>query len=121
MMQVIDAFLDTNRTQRKPQYIIAPELPLILEACEFKGLNFVCSQDAGQALHNHLKNEFQTCILQAAIFHEALSCLSVSGTIPTENGKKKSVHVPLLSRPTEPSYEERRAKLNMRTNRRGCF
>ncbi|XXG61337.1 hypothetical protein AAC387_Pa04g3023 [Persea americana] len=113
---VIDELLDINRTPRKPQYVMAAELPLILESCEFNGLHFVSSSDAGRALHDHLKNEFQTFMLQATFFQEALSSVSIPGRSPLEHCKKKSAHIPLMSRPTEPSYEERRAKLSMRAN-----
>ncbi|KAF8377220.1 hypothetical protein HHK36_030594 [Tetracentron sinense] len=116
---VIDALLDTNGTPRKPQYPMAPELPLILQSCEFEGLNFICSPDAGRALHNHLKNEFEGYKLQAAIFQEALlSCLSVAkdgSPLNHSKTKKKAAHVPLMSRPTEPSYEDRCAKYKLRT------
>ncbi|KAL5981009.1 hypothetical protein ACLOJK_028929 [Asimina triloba] len=91
---------------------MAPELPLVLQSCEFKGLNFSCSLGAGLALHEHLKNEFQTYMLQAAIFDEALRNLPLPGGSPIELDKKRKSHIPLLSRPTEPSYEERRAKLS---------
>lgn len=42
-LQVIDALLDTDRIPRKPQYSMAPEIPLVLQSCEFEGLNFTCS------------------------------------------------------------------------------
>ncbi|KAK9902336.1 hypothetical protein M0R45_001725 [Rubus argutus] len=127
---VIDSLLDTDRIPRKPQYVMAPEIPLVLQSCEFEGLKFTCSSEAGQALRVHLAHECRNYHLQAAIFNEALRCC-----LPVEkdqssldNGtmKKKSSHVPLMSRPTErsclitvselipPSYEERRAKLNTR-------
>ncbi|EOY20132.1 Pseudouridine synthase isoform 3 [Theobroma cacao] len=115
---VIDALLDTEKTPRKPQYAMAPEIPLVLQSCDFEDVNFICSSDSGQALRIHLENECQAYQLQSAIFHEALlSCLPLAngksllneGTI-----KKVASHVPLLSRPTEPSYEERCAKLNSR-------
>ncbi|KAL6209383.1 hypothetical protein ACLB2K_020325 [Fragaria x ananassa] len=119
---VIDALLDTDKILRKPQYGMAPEVPLVLQSCEFEGLKFTCSSDACQALQIHLASECRNYHLQAAIFNEALRCC-----LPVEkdqssldnNGtkKKKSSHVPLMSRPTEPSYEERRAKLNTRTCR----
>ncbi|XP_058096580.1 uncharacterized protein LOC131242151 isoform X2 [Magnolia sinica] len=108
--RVIDVLLDTNRTPRKPQFVMASELPLVLQSCEFKGLDFICSSGARRTLHEHLKSEFQTCMLQATIFDEALSSLPPPGGSPLELGEKKRAHVPLLSRPTEPSYEERRAK-----------
>ncbi|XP_050269280.1 uncharacterized protein LOC126713564 isoform X2 [Quercus robur] len=119
---VIDALLDTDRTMRKPQYAIAPELPLVLHSCEFESLKFICSADARQALHVHFANQCRSYQLQAAIFHEALlSCLPISSAAENQsslnNGtsKKKASYVRLMSRATEPSYEERRMKLNSKT------
>ncbi|KAJ4952413.1 hypothetical protein NE237_029245 [Protea cynaroides] len=115
---VIDILLDTSRTPRKPQYAMAPELPLIFYSCEFRDLSFVCSLDAQKTWNEHLKHEFQTYRLKAAIFHTALlSCSSImtDGSPFIYAKKKKAVQVPLMSRPTEPSYEERRAKLKSRT------
>ncbi|XP_034227800.1 tRNA pseudouridine(38/39) synthase isoform X4 [Prunus dulcis] len=104
---VIDALLDTDRIPRKPQYSMAPEIPLVLQSCEFEGLNFTCSSDSGQALRMHLANECQNYHLEAAIFHEALqSCSPIEKDQRSlDNGtvKKKSSHVPLMSRPTEPT------------------
>ncbi|XP_042491873.1 tRNA pseudouridine(38/39) synthase isoform X3 [Macadamia integrifolia] len=114
---VIDILLDTSKTLRKPQYVMAPELPLILYSCEFHDLSFVCSPDAKKTLYEHLKHEFQNYRLKASIFHTALLSCSSAMTDRSPLGyakKKKAVHVPLMSRPTEPSYEERRAKLKSR-------
>lgn len=111
---LIDVLLDTKRTPRKPQYCMAPELPLILRCCEFEDVNFSCSSDARIGLHQHLTSELQRYMLKAAIYHEALSCLSDQEESLPEPVKKKKGHVPLLLRPTEPSYEERCAKLDMR-------
>ncbi|KAL6962576.1 tRNA pseudouridine(38,39) synthase [Sarracenia purpurea var. burkii] len=114
--KVIEELLDIGRTPRKPQYIIAPEIPLVLESCEFEGLRFRCSSDARQALHSHLLTECRSYRLQATIFNEALlSCSLVEnddGVLSNKAKKKEAFHVPLLSRPTEPSYEERCIKLN---------
>ncbi|KAG4397843.1 hypothetical protein GLYMA_10G220000v4 [Glycine max] len=107
---VIDMLLDTARILRKPQYTMASEVPLVLQSCEFDNIKFMCSSEAGEALHVHLVNECQIYQLQAAIFHEAL--LNYQSLLHFQGSKKKVSHVPLMSRPTEPSYEERRAKLN---------
>ncbi|KAH1139517.1 hypothetical protein GYH30_028761 [Glycine max] len=107
---VIDILLDTARILRKPQYTMASEVPLVLQSCEFDNIKFMCSSEAGEALHVHLVNECQIYQLQAAIFHEAL--LNYQSLLHFQGSKKKVSHVPLMSRPTEPSYEERRAKLN---------
>ncbi|KAL5560089.1 hypothetical protein UlMin_036300 [Ulmus minor] len=115
---MIDALLDTDKTPRKPQYIMAPEIPLVLHTCEFEDLKFTCSSAAGKALHEHLAKECQNYQLQAAIFQEALlACLPITSDQSSLNNgksKKKATHVPLMSRPTEPSYAERRAKLDSR-------
>ncbi|PSS00025.1 TRNA pseudouridine(38/39) synthase [Actinidia chinensis var. chinensis] len=115
---VIDALLDIVRTPRKPQYIMAPEIPLVLQSCNFEGLEFMCSSDARQALHAHLEMECRSYKLQAAIFHEALlSCSHVENgdsMLINKTKKKAASYVPLMFRPTEPSYEERRIKLNSR-------
>ncbi|XP_075479136.1 uncharacterized protein LOC142520068 [Primulina tabacum] len=112
---VVEVLLDIKRTPRKPQYTMAPEIPLVLQSCEFKVLKFICSSDARQALLTHLKKECQSCQLQAAIFREALRCCSgifSDYSQPNHKPKKKeSAHIPLILRPTEPSYEERWAKM----------
>ncbi|KAF8026714.1 hypothetical protein BT93_F3250 [Corymbia citriodora subsp. variegata] len=115
---VIDALLDTDGTPRKPQYTMAPEMPLVLQSCEFEGVRFICSSDARQALHLHLEDAYRTYELQAAMTHEALlSCLPQEHdqSLSSAKQKKKAAsHISLMSRPTEPSYEERRAKLNLK-------
>ncbi|XP_057775881.1 uncharacterized protein LOC130994809 isoform X3 [Salvia miltiorrhiza] len=112
---VIDELLDTERTSRKPQYKMAPEIPLVLQSCEFDGLKFKCSSDARQALRAHLEKECRSYKLEAAIFHEGLLSCSTTFSDSTQlnitTKKKGPTHIPLMSRPTEPSYEERRAKL----------
>ncbi|XP_044415945.1 putative tRNA pseudouridine synthase C25B8.05 [Triticum aestivum] len=40
---VVDSLLDITRTPRKPQYTMAPELPLILRSCLFDRVSFMCS------------------------------------------------------------------------------
>lgn len=113
---VIDDLLNIERTPRKPQYIMAPELPLVLQSCEFEDLKFICSSDAAQALHGHFEEERRNNKLQAAIFHEARLSFSIFKNdfiiLGQRSRKKEPSHVPLMSRPTEPSYEERREKFN---------
>ncbi|XP_062215466.1 uncharacterized protein LOC133916019 isoform X2 [Phragmites australis] len=108
---VVDSLLDITRTPRKPQYKMASELPLILRSCLFDKANFMCSSDASRSLIEHLKDEYHHYMLQAAIFHEALPCLPFQESNPLETLQKKRTHIPLMSRETEPSYEERIAKV----------
>ncbi|XP_051126606.1 uncharacterized protein LOC127248357 isoform X2 [Andrographis paniculata] len=114
---VIDELLDVDKTPRKPQYTMAPETPLVLHSCEFEGLKFMCSSDARKALCTHFNKECRDYKLQAAIFDEALqssSCSFYESCKHNSRIKRKGlVHIPLMSRPTEPSYEERRAKLTV--------
>lgn len=114
---VIDLLLDTEKTTRKPQYTMASEIPLVLQSCEFEGLKFICSSGAKQALDEHLKKECLNYKLQAAIYEEALqSCSLIEIDDSLLNNlrlkRRKAVYVPIMSRPTEPSYEERRAKFS---------
>ncbi|KAK4742208.1 hypothetical protein SAY87_000209 [Trapa incisa] len=114
--EIIDVLLSTSSTQRKPQYTMAPEVPLVLQSCQFEGLRFTCSSDAFQALCVHLENECRAYELQAAIHHEALQSLLLENgesSLGSRMGDKVTSHIPLMSRPTEPSYEERRAKLKL--------
>lgn len=113
---IIDLLLDTKSTARKPQYKMAPEVQLILQSCEFEGLRFICSTGAKRALCEHLKQECRSYKLQAAIFTEALQSHSIIETEDPPSNKESlkrrgPVHISILARPTEPSYEERRAKL----------
>ncbi|XP_072974579.1 uncharacterized protein [Typha angustifolia] len=116
---IVDALLDTSKIPKKPQYNMAPELPLLLHSCEFDNIKFICSSDASQAVSDHLKKEYHNYMLQAAIFFEALSCLcfpdAENSSLVPKPDKKKRGHIPLMLRQTEPSYEERRAKLDMKT------
>ncbi|KAI4388731.1 hypothetical protein MLD38_001036 [Melastoma candidum] len=123
---VIDALLDTEKTPRKPQYIMAPEVPLVLQSCQFEGLNFLCSSDAWKALHLHLENAARDFELRAAICNEALhKIFPKDHVIPDltslSNGTKRKPpsHIPLMQRPTEPSYDERQAKFKSNQEARG--
>ncbi|KNA09061.1 hypothetical protein SOVF_157010 [Spinacia oleracea] len=116
--KIIDMLLNIERVAKKPQYNMASEMPLVLHSCEFEGLRFFISADARQALCSSLANDCENLMLQFAIFRDALdSCSSVEddegrNSLTKGTGTKKCLHIPLLTRETEPSYEERRAKLN---------
>ncbi|VVB11698.1 unnamed protein product [Arabis nemorensis] len=117
---VIDTLLDIERTPRKPQYLLASEIPLVLRTCEYENVDFICSPGAAESLRSHFKNESLTYQLESVIFQEALrNCVPLGNEKSSCNGvekkKKAAIHAPLLSRPTEPSYEERNAKLKSRT------
>ncbi|XP_039071363.1 tRNA pseudouridine(38/39) synthase-like isoform X1 [Hibiscus syriacus] len=103
-VDVIDVLLDIEKTPRKPQYAMSPEIPLVLQSCEFEDVKFICSSDSGQALRIHLENEGRAYQLQSAIFQEAaLSCLPIANdqSLLNDGTIEVASHIPLLSRPTE--------------------
>ncbi|XP_028101626.1 tRNA pseudouridine(38/39) synthase-like isoform X2 [Camellia sinensis] len=108
----MDAANVRNYRRRIMQFEIIP----CNERFEGDQLCAVKITDARKALHAHLEMEYRTYKLQAAIFHEALlSCSLIENDDSILNNKTKNKvasYVPLMSRPTEPSYEERRVKLN---------
>jgi len=113
---VVDSLLDITKTPRKPQYKMAAELPLILRSCLFDKADFMCSSDASRSLTLHLNDEYHHYMLQAEIFHEALSCLPFPESNSLEKLQKKRNHIPLLSRQTErkfPSFSFTVSSLHM--------
>ncbi|GJN40769.1 hypothetical protein PR202_gn00067 [Eleusine coracana subsp. coracana] len=60
--------------------------------------------DANRSLLDHLKDEYHHYMLQAAIFHEALSCLPFPEPNSSETLQKKRNHIPLMSRQTERKF-----------------
>ncbi|KAK1315461.1 hypothetical protein QJS10_CPA06g00549 [Acorus calamus] len=118
---VIDALLDISKTPRKPQYVMAPEIPLILQSCEFEDLNFICSPGSRLALQEHLKNKFQDYMLKGAIFSKALSRFCTQDGVSSEHNKKKNNHIPLMLRQTEATFDERREKLEMKQREKEKF
>ncbi|XP_074280341.1 uncharacterized protein LOC141605463 isoform X2 [Silene latifolia] len=122
--EIIDVLLNLEKTPKKPQYTMAPEMPLVLHSCEFKDLALSSAADARQALCSHLENECHNLILQAAIYNDSLNCCSYTtdegnDSLVKEISAKKYLHIPLMKRPTEPSYMERRAKLDSGAVKKG--
>ncbi|KAH0910892.1 hypothetical protein HID58_034213 [Brassica napus] len=77
-VDVIDTLLDTKKTPKKPQYLLASEIPLVLRTCEFENVNFICSSGALESLRSHFKKESLTYQLESVIFQEALrNCLPI--------------------------------------------
>ncbi|RWW12005.1 hypothetical protein BHE74_00015322 [Ensete ventricosum] len=72
---VIDVLLDTKKTPRKPQYNMAPELPLILRFCEFEDLEFICSSASYEERRAKLnmKASRKSCMRQSAIWLSSTS------------------------------------------------
>ncbi|KAH8950425.1 hypothetical protein BDL97_10G084800 [Sphagnum fallax] len=58
---VVAEMLDVHKYVRKPQYLMAPELPLVLVSCGFQGVLFKSHPDIkikrGGVLRNHNKND----------------------------------------------------------------
>ncbi|KAH9692001.1 PseudoU synth 1 domain-containing protein [Citrus sinensis] len=56
-IDVIESLLDTNGIPRKPQYNMAPEIPLVLQSCDFDGLKFTCSLDQNSLRNGMVKKK----------------------------------------------------------------
>eukprot|EP00002_Diphylleia_rotans_P017375 TRINITY_DN3372_c0_g1_i2.p1 TRINITY_DN3372_c0_g1~~TRINITY_DN3372_c0_g1_i2.p1 ORF type:complete len:447 (-),score=103.21 TRINITY_DN3372_c0_g1_i2:41-1381(-) len=126
--EIIRDLLDLERYPRKPQYPIAPELPLILYDCGYEGLEFNHSPDALERLYAHAtthirENRIRSQLFSTILQHATLSPIEIpqsqeqqpSATricwcdLPKES--KPINHIPLSKRKTEETYEERIASL----------
>lgn len=110
---VVDDLLNTQKTARKPQYVMAPESCLVLQSCEFQGLSFFCPPGSARFLYMHWENLIRDHLLAAAMLKQV--CKQFPFCDGSERSReatwKKSPHVLLCCRPTEPTYAERRTKL----------
>ncbi|XP_024384439.1 uncharacterized protein [Physcomitrium patens] len=111
---IVEELLDVKKIVRKPQYIMASETPLLLFHCGYQGLSFRCHPDAVKRLRLHLESLLQTSIVNSSLLLQGLLELPSPAKKPTQPGdsqSRKGLHVPMLKRPTEPTYEERRRML----------
>ncbi|KAH7405469.1 hypothetical protein KP509_15G071600 [Ceratopteris richardii] len=109
---VVDDLLDIEKTAEKPQYVMAPESPLVLQSCNFQGLSFQCSTNAARFLHLHLKSVISEHLFAlGALKQMDLHLPTCKSSEATQYVPLKNSHVPLCNRPTEPTYAERREKL----------
>ncbi|XP_024537068.1 tRNA pseudouridine(38/39) synthase isoform X1 [Selaginella moellendorffii] len=97
-LTIIDDLLDVDKTMRKPQYVMAPELPLVLQSCAFQGLRFYCRPESKAQIHRHLLKHLDQTLLTAALISEGMLELDCPDSIVSFS---KTNYVPLLSRPTE--------------------
>lgn len=115
---IVEELLDVKKIVRKPQYIMASETPLLLFHCGYQGLSFRCHPDAVKRLRLHLESLLQTSIVNSSLLLQGLLelpspvyCAAKKPTQPGDSQSRKGLHVPMLKRPTEPTYEERRRML----------
>lgn len=110
---VVDDLLNIQKTARKPQYVMAPESSLVLQSCEFQGLSFFCLPGSARFLHSHFKNMMNEYLVVVAMLKQLNYHLPNWDDLGHSKDLtcRKSSHVPLLFRPTEPTYAERRTKL----------
>eukprot|EP00897_Mesotaenium_endlicherianum_P000346 jgi/Mesen1/10311/ME000079S09728 len=108
--QVVEQMLRVSEWQRKPQYAMASEGPLLLAHCAFQGLTFHTSPRAAATVRAHLNGMLHSSLVQSAMLRTIHS--SVAPTDGDQIGSTSTSHVPLHQRPTEPTYEERREKLS---------
>eukprot|EP00245_Coleochaete_scutata_P003367 TRINITY_DN1495_c0_g1_i1.p1 TRINITY_DN1495_c0_g1~~TRINITY_DN1495_c0_g1_i1.p1 ORF type:complete len:212 (+),score=45.17 TRINITY_DN1495_c0_g1_i1:101-736(+) len=115
-VSIVGRMLDLNAFPRKPQYAMAPQHPLLLFQCNFQAISFRSSPDGGEKVGQHIEQKVDECLIDGAMLQEAAAVCQQQqqhgmeqvpgGILPR---RKKTVHVCLARRPTEPSYEERNA------------
>lgn len=66
--------LDVEKTPNKPNYPAAPEFPLILEDCKFKGLEFTMSKEEGVDISNILNGIIMSKVMEMTLY---VNCLCV--------------------------------------------
>lgn len=112
---IIDEMLDLKKYARKPQYLMAPETPLLLFSCGYQGLSFHCHPDSVKRLRLHLESLLQISLVNSSLLLEGLlqlpsadSAAEKSTTQRGDSQRRKGDHIPMHKRLTEPTYEERR-------------
>lgn len=103
---VVAEMLDVHKYVRKPQYLMAPELPLVLVSCGFQGVLFKSHPDSMKRLHLHLGKLVHETIINLALLQQALLAIPSPENDLTTEVSKKTAHVPLSNRLTQPSYKE---------------
>jgi len=104
---VVAEMLDVHKYVRKPQYLMAPELPLVLVSCGFQGVLFKSHPDSMKRLRLHLGKLVHETIINLALLQQALLAIPSPENDLTTEVSKKMAHVPLSNRLTQPSYKER--------------
>ncbi|CAK9195218.1 unnamed protein product [Sphagnum troendelagicum] len=95
---VVAEMLDVHKYVRKPQYLMAPELPLVLVSCGFQGVLFKSHPGSFQLLR--LAFVFETKMVVLLTRGCNLFCMPSENDLTTEVSKKMA-HVPLSNRLTQ--------------------
>lgn len=128
---VIDELLDVEKRQRKPHYDLAPEYPLILYDCVYERVQFVGDSMTLAKAYKGFQEIMMKYLIQSIMINNMLKHIDTVIThdslpfhhhrhsdIALTITKKRNIysaHIPLLSRNTMNSYEER---LGMVTGRK---
>jgi len=110
---VVKSLLDVDKVPRKPQYMIAPETPLLLSASGYDGLTWYRPRHALGAAMSKLSAKRQTLAAQAMLLKEMQELMEdrmVEATDAPGLKAKVGRHIPLLGRACEPLIEERTGK-----------
>lgn len=122
---VVSDLLDLRAFGRKPQYPMAPEQPLLLATCQYQGLRFRCPPGTRAATRRHVAALLDQCTIERALLGAAVEEASADPELPANDvesgmamGQRRAAgYTPLHARPTEPTFEERREKLDSRLAR----
>ncbi|ESO90936.1 hypothetical protein LOTGIDRAFT_176790 [Lottia gigantea] len=126
---IIDELLDIEKHPRKPQYNMASYIPLVLFDCQYEDVEWIYSEESHINNIKHLQDMWSQNSIKTTMIKRMLDSLgekqiqNSSGTIPCPKlpiqsnwliDIKDSKHIPLLTRPTSESLEEKVKSAKMR-------
>jgi len=107
--EIVRDLLDVDCYPRKPQYAMAPDLPLQLFSCDFDQLCFQRSVPGVESAISHVENLID---IERIKLQGMRSLRKKLGRFDGPSGRvSEGRHIPLSQRPTEKSYEERRTRI----------
>lgn len=112
---IVEQLLDLDQFSRKPQYKMAPDLPLLLHSCNFDDLRFERSDSARKSLLLHVEDLIEIETTKLEMMRSLRNKIACYGD--ETKGKIRCGHIPLRNRPTEKSYHERRERIEDRNQR----
>lgn len=130
---IVSELLDTTKFPKKPIYLMAPDIPLVLVECGYEDLNMKTDIKAISVLYQHFFNVWKEYRIKERMIKDTLNIIesaykeleeskegeSIWNTSlkykPLGHGTPK-VYTPLRERETESSFEERQERF--RTNKR---
>eukprot|EP01106_Pelomyxa_sp_JSP_P006645 TRINITY_DN2073_c0_g1_i1.p1 TRINITY_DN2073_c0_g1~~TRINITY_DN2073_c0_g1_i1.p1 ORF type:complete len:228 (+),score=98.94 TRINITY_DN2073_c0_g1_i1:68-685(+) len=119
--QVVTQLLDVDATPRKPNYEMAPELPLVLHDCHYPNLTFPVDTALLEKVQAAFYEEWKHLQVQAMLVRDVLA--SVSALLPPPTAAAAATppprhHTPLAQRGQGLTLDEKRCALSAGKRRR---